>query len=45
MRAILAVQMMAIGEPELKDKLTAFKKNMAAEVLAADAELQKELNA
>lgn len=42
--AILAVQMMAIGEPELQDKLTAFKKNMAAEVLAADAELQKELN-
>ncbi|MEI6892794.1 MAG: 5-(carboxyamino)imidazole ribonucleotide mutase [Pontiella sp.] len=42
--AILAVQMMAIGEPELQDKLTAFKKNMVAEVLAADAELQKELN-
>ena len=41
--AILAVQMMAIGDPALKRKLTAFKKSMAAEVLAADAELQKEL--
>jgi 5-(carboxyamino)imidazole ribonucleotide mutase len=42
--AILAVQMMAIGDDALKDKLTAFKKAMAAEVLASDAELQKELN-
>ena len=41
--AILAVQMMAIGDPALKRKLTAFKKNMVEEVLAADAELQKEL--
>jgi 5-(carboxyamino)imidazole ribonucleotide mutase len=42
--AILAVQMMAIGDDALKDKLTAFKKAMAAEVLASDVELQKELN-
>ncbi|MDF7800591.1 5-(carboxyamino)imidazole ribonucleotide mutase [Pontiellaceae bacterium B1224] len=42
--AILAVQMMAIGEPALKRKLTAFKKSMAAEVIAADAELQAELD-
>lgn len=41
--AILAVQMMAIADPALKRKLTAFKKNMAAEVLKADAELQAEI--
>jgi phosphoribosylaminoimidazole carboxylase PurE protein len=42
--AILAVQMMAIGEPALKRKLTAFKKQMAADVIASDAELQAEIN-
>ena len=42
--AILAVQMMALSDPALKRKLTAFKKNMAVEVLKADAELQAELN-
>ena len=41
---ILAVQMMAIGDADLAAKLVEFKKNMAAEVLAADAELQAELN-
>jgi phosphoribosylaminoimidazole carboxylase PurE protein len=41
--AILAVQMMAIGDATLKRKLTAFKKSMAAEVIEADAELQAEL--
>ncbi|MDF7808972.1 5-(carboxyamino)imidazole ribonucleotide mutase [Pontiellaceae bacterium B12219] len=43
--AILAVQMMAIGDASLKRKLTAYKKAMVAEVLASDAELQNELNA
>ena len=43
--AILAVQIMALSDATLKRKLTAFKKNMAAEVLKADAELQEELNA
>lgn len=42
--AILAVQMMALADDVLAEKLVAFKKNMAAEVLAADAELQDELN-
>ena len=43
--AILAVQIMALSSAPLKRKLTAYKKNMAAEVLAADAELQAELGA
>jgi phosphoribosylaminoimidazole carboxylase PurE protein len=42
--AILAVQIMSLSDATLKRKLTAFKKNMAAEVLKADAELQEELN-
>ena len=43
--AILAVQIMALSDPALKRKLTAYKKSMAAEVLKADAELQAELDA
>jgi 5-(carboxyamino)imidazole ribonucleotide mutase len=43
--AILAVQIMALSDPTLKRKLTAYKKSMAAEVLQANAELQAELNA
>jgi phosphoribosylaminoimidazole carboxylase PurE protein len=42
--AILAVQIMSLSDATLKRKLTAFKKNMAAELLKADAELQEELN-
>ncbi len=42
--AILAVQMMAISDTGLADKLKAYKKTMAEEVLASDAELQAELN-
>jgi len=42
--AILAVQMMALADEELAAKLVEYKKNMAAEVLKADAELQAELN-
>lgn len=41
--AILAVQIMATGDVALKRKLTAYKKNMAADVIKADAELQAEL--
>lgn len=41
--AILAVQIMALSDATLKRKLVAYKKSMAAEVLKADAELQKEL--
>jgi len=42
--AILAVQIMALSDATLKRKLTAYKKNMAKDVLKADAELQEELN-
>jgi 5-(carboxyamino)imidazole ribonucleotide mutase len=42
--AILAVQIMAVGDAALRRKLVTFKKNMAKEVLKADAELQTELN-
>ena len=42
--AVLAVQMMALSDPELKRKLTAYKENMATEVRKADAELQAELD-
>ncbi len=41
--AILAVQIMAVSDANLRKKLVAFKKNMTKEVLKADAELQKEL--
>ena len=43
--AILAVQIMAVGDAALRRKLVSFKKSMAREVLKADAELQKELEA
>ena len=43
--AVLAVQIMALSDPALKRKLTAYKKNMAEEVRKADAELQAELDA
>jgi 5-(carboxyamino)imidazole ribonucleotide mutase len=43
--AVLAVQMMAIADPDLQNKLTTYKKNMAEEVRRADTELQAELNA
>ena len=43
--AVLAVQIMALSDATLKRKLTAYKKNMAAEVRKADAELQAELEA
>ena len=43
--AVLAVQIMALSSAPLKRKLTTYKKNMAAEVLKADAELQEELGA
>ena len=42
--ALLAVQIMALSDDSLKDQLTAYKKNMAADVLKANAELQAELN-
>jgi 5-(carboxyamino)imidazole ribonucleotide mutase len=41
--AILAVQIMAVGDAALRRKLVSFKKNMTKEVLKADAQLQKEL--
>ncbi len=37
--AILAVQMLALSEPVLADKLTAMKEDMAKKVLEKDAEL------
>ncbi len=43
--AILAVQIMALSDAALKRKLVSYKKNMAKEVLKADAELQAELGA
>ncbi len=41
--AILAVQILALGNPVLAAKLVAFKKEMRDEVLASDAELQKQI--
>jgi 5-(carboxyamino)imidazole ribonucleotide mutase len=43
--AILAVQIMALSDATLKRKLVSYKKKMAKDVLKADAELQKELEA
>jgi 5-(carboxyamino)imidazole ribonucleotide mutase len=43
--AILAVQIMALSDATLRRKLVTFKKKMAKDVLKADAELQKELEA
>ncbi len=42
--AILAVQMLALSSEELSAKLVQFKKEMRDEVLASNAELQKQLN-
>lgn len=41
---ILAVQILALADPELAGKLEAFKKEMADGVKAKDAKLQEELN-
>ena len=43
--AILAVQILGVGDADLKAKFAAYKKQMAKDVLAVDAELQAELNA
>jgi len=43
--AILAVQIMGTADAALRRKMTAYKKAMAKDVLKADAELQKELEA
>lgn len=43
--AILAVQIMGTADAVLRRKMVSYKKNMAKEVLQADAELQKELEA
>lgn len=40
---ILAVQILAVSDKALADKLTAFKKEMAGSVNAKDAKLQEEL--
>ena len=37
---ILAVQILAGGHPELKEKLAAYKKELADSVIADDAEMQ-----
>jgi len=39
---ILAVQMLAINDAELSDKLRAYKQKMADEVMAKDAKIQNE---
>ena len=41
--ALLAVQILSLAHPELKEKLAAFKEDMKAGVIRADEELQKEL--
>ena len=41
---ILAVQMLALSDKELSDKLEAFKKDMAEAVAKKDEKLQEELN-
>jgi len=42
--AVLAAQILALSDGTLKRKLAAYKKNIAKQVLQADAELQAELN-
>ena len=42
--ALLAVQMLAIENPDLVDKLKDFKSEMANKILSADSELQEEVN-
>ncbi|HHW46204.1 MAG TPA: 5-(carboxyamino)imidazole ribonucleotide mutase [Clostridiales bacterium] len=41
--AILAAQILAVNQPELAEKLSQMKSNMAQEVLNADKQLQEEL--
>jgi len=41
--ALFAIEILSIADPALADKLTAFRAAQTAEVIAADAELQKEL--
>ena len=41
---ILAVQIMGTADATLRRKMKSYKKKMAADVLASDAELQSELN-
>ncbi len=41
---ILAVQMLALSNPELKAKLKAFKENMAQKVMEKDAAIQQRFN-
>lgn len=42
--ALLAVQILSLKYAELKHKLAAYKKDMAAKVLEADQTLQKEID-
>ncbi len=42
--AILAVQIMALSDDELAEKIVAYKKKMTADVLKANEELQQKLN-
>lgn len=41
--AVLAAQIIALGDPQLREKLHAAKREMAEKVLAADTRLQAEL--
>lgn len=43
--AVLAVQMLALGNPQLTQRLALYKKSLAEKVAAADEKLQAELNA
>lgn len=43
--AILAAQILALGEPDLAQRLNQFKKDMAAEVMAKDQKIQLEAQA
>jgi 5-(carboxyamino)imidazole ribonucleotide mutase len=43
--ALLAVQMLALGNPQLAQRLVLHKKSLAEKVAAADEKLQAELNA
>ena len=42
--ALYAISILALTNPELAEKLHAFRKEQQAQVLAADAELQEQLN-
>ena len=41
--ALLAIQILAVSDPELADKLDAMKRRMADEVIAKDRKLQEQL--